>query len=84
MKVVLPLHIPWQICSIEQYLDFSGKHPGPLQSVREGCSYTHIHHCLLASIRSLSEKEQCQVNKTAQNVPPQDGIRARVILVETP
>ena len=36
---------PWQTCSIEDHLVFSGKHSAMWQ-FREDCLYTNIHHCL--------------------------------------
>ena len=37
---------PWQTCSIEHHLGFSGKHSAMRQLIRKDYSYTDIHHCL--------------------------------------
>ena len=42
---------PWQTCSIKLHLDCDGNHPDTLQLMREGNSYTRIHHCLYPSTR---------------------------------
>ena len=50
-----PLHItPWQTCSIEHHLGFSGKHSAIWQLIHDDYSYTNIHHCLQPGTHSYS------------------------------
>ena len=58
---------PWQTCSFERQLDFSGKHSATRQLLREDDSFTYpplstARH----SILQLSELEQRGVNEIAQ------------------
>ena len=57
----------WQTCSIEQHLDFSGKHSALLQLVCEDILIYPPLSIARYSIIQLTELEQCRVNEFTQS-----------------
>ena len=65
---------PWQICSFQRHLDFSGKHSATLQLYREDYSFTYPFLSVARySFIQLSELWQCGINEIAKASKRQEG-----------